>query len=636
LNTKRNGGHATVRAIAAAVVILLLGTLIGPSAMAQTETSEQPLISSDVNGVTLTWTPPDYTLATQSVDGASYAVITMPNTTATDAQPGHPALPAFRVPVGIPYDSHASLDIVSVETTTADVSHPLIPAGAPQTHRLGANEESMAALGPMSYQPDPNIYQTNALYPQQVASLGPVQQMRGNQLVNLTIYPVRFNPVTRQLSVVRSVELRVNFSQSGPSADLPAATTDVSNPIGQAMSAVLANPEAATWTGRPKTDSLNDAQIAGTDTTNEIKVVVDDSGLYQITYAALQSMGLNVSTIDKNTLRLTRGYPRQEVAVQIDDANQRILFHAQPQWNRYSDEFVYFLSHSNGDGQRMTDRACTANGSAGVAWRSTTVEENHEYDSTATARNGDHWYWEMFKRGLTTSDEYTIQLSAPRTDIDATLTVWVYGITTGSHQMRAALNGTNLGDHTWSGAGTITATFTIPGSLLRDGSNTASLSLPGTANESMWVDALAITYATGQVGGGQLAFAGESGQKDYTLTNASSPKVYDVTNSASPQHVTGCTLNGTTLTVGDVDSIATNYLVVPANTVKNPLRLEHAAILNDPGAGADYIIITHPDLASSIAPLANYHTSQGLRVVTVNVTDIYDAYGPGHLDPPRP
>ena len=55
--------------------------------------------------------------------------------------------------------------------------------------------------------------------------------------------------------------------------------------------------------------------------------------------------------------------------------------------------------------------------------------------------------------------------------------------------------------------------------------------------------------------------------------------------------------------------------------------------MSDPAGGADYIIITHPDLEAAIAPLANHRAAQGLRVVTVDVEAIYDAFGPGRLDP---
>jgi len=48
---------------------------------------------------------------------------------------------------------------------------------------------------------------------------------------------------------------------------------------------------------------------------------------------------------------------------------------------------------------------------------------------------------------------------------------------------------------------------------------------------------------------------------------------------------------------------------------------------------ADYIIITHELFRDAIAPLADHRASQGLRVMTVDVQDVYDEFSDGIFDP---
>jgi len=347
-----------------------------------------------------------------------------------------------------------------------------------------------------------------------------------------------------------------------------------------------------------------------------------------VTYSALQSAGLPAAS-DPNTFKLSHGYPRQEVAIlqNID----HLLFYAQPEFSRYTDEDAYFLTYGGGAGLRMASQSGTAS-TSGIARRTATAEVNQHYDPYYPGRDGDHWYWDKLDFLSNKSGTYPIQLEAPRTDVAATLTVWLQSYTDPApnpdHRVTFSVNGNVVGTETWNGAQAKTATFSVSGSYLQNGTNQVTLTLPGVGTdiEGTWVDAIAMTYATGQAGSNQMRFQGE-GSKMYTLSGASTPlSVYDVTDPAKP------VVRGSTLTVKDVGTTAATYLVVPTAQIKTPLAVKAARSLSDPAGGADYIIITHPNLAAAIAPLASHRAAQGLRVVTVDVEAIYDAFGPGHMD----
>jgi hypothetical protein len=416
----------------------------------------------------------------------------------------------------------------------------------------------------------------------------------------------------------------------------------------------LLNPQASQWS-TPPSPQLETQTIESFSRDDLVKVTVAAAGLYALTYNDLLGAGLPVDTLDPCTLQLSHGWPRQEVAILVEgegdgifNPGDRVLFYAEPEFSRFADEDVYFLSYGQTNGQRMSSQSANPNSlPAGTAWRTAVAETNQLYDSHYPGRDGDYWYWDMLRQPDKTSATYSIQLEAPlTTGPDATLTLWLQGYTdpdqNPDHRVAVSVNSIAVGEQTWNGAQAIEANFTVSAANLQPGTNQVNLALPGLSGvtvEGTWFDAMRLTYPTNQGGTAPLIFQGEAGQKAYTLTGwpNANLNVYNITDSANPRRLTDYTLtpNGATytLSLGDAEATSAKYLVIPDNQIASPLSLTPAAVVNDPPGGADYIIITHPDFAAAITPLANRRAAQGLRVVTVNVQAIYDAYGPGRIDP---
>ncbi|KPK68711.1 hypothetical protein AMJ82_07495, partial [candidate division TA06 bacterium SM23_40] len=59
------------------------------------------------------------------------------------------------------------------------------------------------------------MYERDAFYPPSVASLGEPAIMRDLRLAQLVIYPLRYNPVRRELHVYQNVEVEVVFTDDG-------------------------------------------------------------------------------------------------------------------------------------------------------------------------------------------------------------------------------------------------------------------------------------------------------------------------------------------------------------------------------------------------------------------------------------
>jgi hypothetical protein len=510
--------------------------------------------------------------------------------------------------------------------------------------------QTIPAGGLVARIPDASLYSTATFYPADVATLGPTQMIRHQRVIPLTINPLRVNPVSNQMEIIRSVRIEIVFDSPIPAQLGSADVQSQSDPFAQALTASLANPEAVNWTESPsQMRSAEAGLISATSTMPEFKIRVEEAGLYKLTYNDLLSAGLPVDTLNPRTLQLSHGWPRQEVAIWVEgqgddqfNTGDYVLFYAEPEFSRFVDYDIYFLSYGQSDGQRIGSQSVPPGGEAGTAWRTAIAEQNQNYDPYYVGRDGDYWYWADLQRPGNSSGTYTLNLQHPlTTGADATLTLWLQSYTSSAHRIAVAVNGVSVGEHTWTGSQPVAQPFMVPANILLNGTNQITLSLPGSGAsiEGVWFDAMRLTYPVNRGGSGQLIFQGDSGQKNYTLHGWSGTnlKVYDIGDPVHPNRLTDYTLtlnnSAYTLSLGDADVNSTKYLVVPDNQIKSPVSITPVLKLTDPPAGSDYIIITHSDFAQAIVPLAQHRANQGLRVISVDVQAIYDSYGPGRMDP---
>lgn len=264
------------------LVTLGLLSVAGPLPQrAQAQSPPEPAIQSDEKGLTLTWTPPPYTVDVMDVDGAVYSVLQMPYTTPS-GQPGHPQLPLYSGFIGLPATGDAQLREVELQVETAQLPHLPVPAPAPVwVHVSPETIDPLAfgAGGPTVRAPDATAYATDAFYPDSVAQLGPVQHVRGQRIAALTVYPLRVNPVSRQLEVMRYLRLEISFTEPAQAAAVSGQQVGP-DAFNQALTATLLNPDAAKWSPAAAPDPAPEPPLAALATAGEIKVVVGEAGLY--------------------------------------------------------------------------------------------------------------------------------------------------------------------------------------------------------------------------------------------------------------------------------------------------------------------------------------------------------------------
>jgi hypothetical protein len=160
-----------------------------------------------------------YTLTT-IINETKYDVLHVPGTGQV-AVVGEPALPKMTRLVEIPDGVDVSVEIIYEDMKVLE-GYYVIPA-----QELAMDYEN-ATEPPFTI--DESIYRTDAFYPVEVASmsgeagLDPII-IRGHRLAILSLFPVQFNPVTRQIRVYSKIEVRLNYDEPAQLGPLPTRIT---------------------------------------------------------------------------------------------------------------------------------------------------------------------------------------------------------------------------------------------------------------------------------------------------------------------------------------------------------------------------------------------------------------------------
>ena len=136
-----------------------------------------------------------FTYKGEEMQTIGIADISLPN------EKGLPNVPSYSSTIAIPQGAQAVLHVVSYEQQVIKNVNVEPSLGIQME-----NEEP-----DMNYTKDMKVYSENAFYPAEFASVSAPSQIRGVDVVNISISPVRFNPVTNEAIVYHNIEMEVEF-----------------------------------------------------------------------------------------------------------------------------------------------------------------------------------------------------------------------------------------------------------------------------------------------------------------------------------------------------------------------------------------------------------------------------------------
>ncbi|MFH1502802.1 MAG: C25 family cysteine peptidase, partial [Candidatus Eisenbacteria bacterium] len=135
-----------------------------------------------------------------SVDGSTFQQIAVPGVVLPGDE-GAPNLPGFGRFIALPEGAIPRLEILSMKTELLTGIDVLPSAAMPFE-----TDDS-----PPVYKKDDAIYLSDAPYPADPVRLSGPRNMRGVDVALLGVTPFQYNPVTRELTVIKDVQVRVTF-----------------------------------------------------------------------------------------------------------------------------------------------------------------------------------------------------------------------------------------------------------------------------------------------------------------------------------------------------------------------------------------------------------------------------------------
>jgi hypothetical protein len=395
----------------------------------------------------------------------------------------------------------------------------------------------------------------------------------------------------------------------------------------------------------------------------QLKIGVKDNGFYRLTRQELENSGLVMTGVDPKKIKI--GYRGKEIPIRVSgesdgafDVNDVIEFYGQG-ISRDSSEFeftetnIYWLSAGNHDALRMQEKDGTPGSNGPPDSFQTTVYVEQDTFYTQVIPNGegkDHWFWGGLIRATESrSFPFTIKNNSTAKK-GCTFRYYLQGKTdmvqNPDHHTRVYLNGILVDDQRWDGFSQFINSVNLPNCNLINGNNTVRLDSVGDTGavvDSFLFNWFEIDYWDQYVAENNVLFFNGVGASpvDFSVMGFTQNdiNVFDISDPLNPARIINHRVDpvGTSTTVSFQDNFQgqRNYVALTSSQFDTPSNLfqDNPSTLKDLQNGADYIIIAHESFLNSVNPLADHRRSRGLRVVTVDVMDIYDEFGFGMENP---
>ena len=429
------------------MTILLSTVLLSPArVLAQTPDTGQAgltVLESSGTGVVFELKVPDYSIIETTQGQNPISEIVISGSTKT-SEPGKPQLPVISALIGIP--AGAALELILLDDRKSEINRDLNILAVPQA--VGLDDDlSPGMIQALTGSEDAaNV----DWYPSSSVRIADVGWLRNQRVARIEFYPFQYRPSDGRLIWHTNLQAKVSFGvEPAGQPDWEGVPVDQGlrrdNPFEASMRQNLVNYEVARKfrTGIPAHELGYLSQTTWMDAGEpRYRIEVDQDGFYQLTYAALQTAGLDVAHIDPTLIHLTSQGEAVAIFVENEDGNahlfspgENIYFYGQkfygdrlaelyageatnyltypsqlpdgtattwyPEFNakmleKYTDTNVYWLSLGITPGARMQVVDATPHDTAPVptSYTATAHAEQSRYWYTYNFTSEDTWFWD--------------------------------------------------------------------------------------------------------------------------------------------------------------------------------------------------------------------------------------------------
>ncbi|MCP4423760.1 MAG: hypothetical protein GY803_04635 [Chloroflexi bacterium] len=624
----------------------------------------------------------DFTLTVPSLTTTDQGVVYIAGLTAQVQEPGAPALPYYVTFIALPPEATAAVSVQMLDMTTRRVGQlPSVPQ--PADHAIEDDELAReTAVNPFNAQPpalinlpDPAVYQRDALYPDAVYTLSEPMYYRDLRLVELRLYPARYNPVAGKLLQAGQLNVSIRFDGAQMERVRPSAPPNNAN-LNALADAILNYEQALNWRSLP-------ADLAAMTTTNfpvnaaeTYKIELNQDGIYEISRDELQAAGMNVSGVNPKTIEMMwRGQP---VAYQLVndngdaafDANEKIRFYG---WafdgprteKQFISNNVFWLWANPANSPTIIQTKTNQTGGAVITATMTAVTREPENYFFSTWTNNwdtfpnepDAWYWDFIEQNAPTlTKTYPITLPHPVAN-GPNVTYWIELMsrdyptdpTNFTYIVRGHINDDpNYGEQSWMSLANVNITNTVPATAVHHGANDVKVVFAADLNASLgnpriYLNRITVEYMRQLVAkNNQLVFADDTGGSrqfhisGFTEGDAANVLVWDITNPTNPTQIGmgAGNISGDTYMVGSVHVADAKFIATTTTNALSATSISQFAptSLDPPSGGADWVAVSHADFITQAERLAAHRALESLGGLTtwiVDYEDVVNQYGYG-------
>jgi uncharacterized repeat protein (TIGR01451 family) len=380
-----------------------------------------------------------------------------------------------------------------------------------------------------------------------------------------------------------------------------------------------------------------------------VKISVDHEGWYHISVSQLFSEGLDPTT-DLRTLHLYAEGVEQPLLLTGGSSSSAggpaaIEFYGTGIDTPFTGSRVYWLVREEHSPKRILSAASPASGSAAPAGFPFTVIREDRTLYFAALLNGETN--DNFFGAMITSDPVDQTLEVAHSDASSALPITLDltmqgGTEAQAHSVSVQFNGATIGEMDFFSQALFQQTFNVEPSLLIEGTNTVTLTALNGDNDVSVVQSIELHYPhTYTADANWLKATAPSGSaiRVAGFTN-SQIRAFDITDPLNITELSGKVSPQSGAFVIDLvlphsGPAERTILTFSSDAMESPVAFTpHApSFLDEQRAGSDVVIITHPDFASSLAPLVKLRESQGHHVSLVTTDQLYDQYNFGERTP---
>ncbi len=368
-----------------------------------------------------------------------------------------------------------------------------------------------------------------------------------------------------------------------------------------------------------------------------LRLTVAEEGVVALTAQQVRGVGMPFDTFSPEHLRLTLdGKPIPFVTVG-EGLDAVLYFYATGVVNTLQPPPVYWLTPGKGEQMEVKSGARFAP-SQSVGYSIKKWEDDLVF--LPLARGEDLWMGRL----IVPPAQFEIPLdSVSPTGGPAELTVriWSNNETPANpdHHVELLLNGASIADRYWEGIKEQTIVARIDAGILQPEDNVLTINAPldtGAAVENLFLDWVTLLYeANLNAGNGAAIFTTDAGTIRVEEVTEDA-LVFNITQPIKPTMIIGGEYNRDAITFAGSGQNQRYIVLKPHQAIQPQLSLAPQwDTIKTPNRGADYVAIVGdaPEFDEALTPLLKHRASQGLRVASFSITQIYDEFSFGRRDP---